>query len=113
MNFPAKMGTLAQQLDFLLKNNLPLPETLNGRAVPKQVELNAYENWIVREWEEIGRSRTQTDSGSQHLTDTQIQSYIQLMQIELQLVDIVLIKDIDKAFIGELNEQRKLQEEQQ
>lgn len=111
MNYPTSMGTLEEQLSFIRRQKLPLPETLNGRPIPRDVELNSYEDWIVKQWREIGMSRVTNDNGPQPITDTQILSYMQLMQEDLRLVDIALIKDIDKEFIAELAVQRELNKE--
>ncbi|TDK63553.1 phage tail assembly chaperone [Sapientia aquatica] len=108
MNYPTKMGTLEQQLSALRKQKLPLPETLNGRVIPKDIELNTFEEWIMLQWREIGQSRETNDTGPQPITDTQILAYIELMQEDLRLIDIKLIKDIDKEFISELAEQREI-----
>ena len=112
MNYPRKMGedyqTLEQQLSWLKKQNMPLPETMNGRTIPKEVQLNSFEEWIVKHWREIGLSRVTNDNGPQPITDTQIQSYMQVMQEDFRLIDITLIKDIDKEFIAELAVQKEL-----
>ena len=111
LNYPTKMGTLEEQLSFIRKKGLKLPTTLNGRAIPEEVELNSFECWIVRQWQDIGTSRINTDAGPQSISDTQILSYMQLMEEDLRLVDITLIKDTDRAFINELAVQRELNKE--
>lgn len=109
--YPTNNGTLAQQLEFIKKNNLAVPKTMNGRDVPEEVELNAFESWIYNEWMNIGKSRSYDNGLPRPISDITIKTYMELMQVQFRLVDIELIKTLDEAFINELAVQRELNKE--
>lgn len=102
---------MASLLSFLKKNGRVIPAVIDGQPVPKDIILNPYEEWIMLQWNEIGQSRINNDSGQQPISDGQILAYTQLMDIELRHIDIKMIKDIDRSFIGELATQKELQKE--
>lgn len=92
--------------------NIKIPSELNGQPIPQPIELNSYEMWVMKQWEEVGRSRLNSESGQQPISDGQILSYITLMDEDLRHIDIQMIKSIDKGFISELANQRDLQREE-
>ena len=111
LNYPTKNGSMGSLLEYLKKTGKRIPEMIDGQQVPKTTILNSFEEWIMLQWNEIGQSRINNDSGAQPITDTQILAYMQLTDTEYRLIDIKLIKDIDRAFIGELATQRDLNKE--
>jgi hypothetical protein len=108
LNYPTKQGSLAQQLEFIKKLGKSIPTILNGKDIPTQIELNAYEQWIYIQWQEVGRSRINIDSGPQPISDSNIKDYMSIMEEDLRYIDIRIIKDIDKAYLDELAHQQEL-----
>lgn len=88
-----------------------LPESLNGRAIPVLKELDGFETWIYHHWQEIGRSRINTDSGPQPITDANIRDYMALMDEDFSYIELTLIKDLDKAYLAEINVQQDINRE--
>lgn len=111
LNYPTKMGTLNQQLSMIKKLGKTLPETLNGKKVPREIELNGFETWIMSIWHELSRSRMTNENGPLPLTDQGMEAWMRLMDEELRLQDIKLIKDVDKGFIDEIAVQQELNRE--
>jgi hypothetical protein len=111
LTYPTKMGTLMQQLKMIEKQGMKRPETLNGKKVPREIELSGFEHWIMNVWQELSRSRATNENGPLPLTDQGIEAWMRLMDEELRLQDIKLIKDVDKGFIDEIAVQQEMNRE--
>ena len=108
MNYPGKMGSLAQQLDILQRQGIPPPSSLNGREIPDEQPLNSFEEWLINTWRSIGSSRQTGENGPLPISLQDIQTYIVLMDEDFRRIDIELIRAIDKEFIDEIGTQREI-----